>query len=131
MIHCAGCNGLVYGGYDDGEHDPCPGCGHEAIIAALTAERDELKKLLLGETEAANRIMAQLVRVGDERDSCRVERDALRQRVAELEPIASLATHAGLVKAQEVHNKMIAERDARIAELEHDLAMWQAAAGAK
>ena len=48
MTHCVGCNGLVYGGYDDGEHDPCPGCREcaekDAEIARLVAERDECQK---------------------------------------------------------------------------------------
>lgn len=47
----------------------------------------------------------------------------------ELERANSMLTHGGILKAQEIHNQMIAERDKRIAELEEELAQWQHAAG--
>jgi hypothetical protein len=66
MAHCAKCPwGDTY--REIGMQTPCPGCGHEAEIAALTAERDVLLKQVdaaeASEKEALADFKAQFLRV--------------------------------------------------------------------
>lgn len=124
MTHCPECHNLS---------GTCPGCPEcpECLDAAKWHEAIMEETCDAGTQDEHCACVPILRKACAERDQQIATLTAeFASLTAKYQALDRMFTHAGIVKAQETHNQMVAERDGVIAELREALAQAHNAAGA-